>query len=138
MHEEFTRHETVASSSERSFGFTVGAVCCGIGAVRLYYGHSYALWLVGLGIVLASFALLRPTTLAPLNRLWTRFGLLLARIVNPVVMTLLYCVTIAPVGVAMKLRGKDPLRLKYDPGAPSYWILRQPPGPAPESMRNQF
>jgi hypothetical protein len=55
-----------------------------------------------------------------------------------VVMTLLYCVTIAPVGVAMKLRGKDPLRLKYDPGAPSYWILRQPPGPAPESMRNQF
>jgi hypothetical protein len=138
LHEEFTRHESVANSSERSFGLTVGAVCCGIGALRLYYGQSYAFWVMGLGIVLAVLALLRPSVLVPLNRLWMQLGLLLSRIINPVIMTLLYCVTIVPVGVAMKLRGKDLLRLKYDPSAASYWILREPPGPAPDSMRNQF
>jgi hypothetical protein len=38
----------------------------------------------------------------------------------------------------MRLAGKDPMRRKFEPGAKSYWIVREPPGPAPETFRNQF
>jgi hypothetical protein len=38
----------------------------------------------------------------------------------------------------LRLRGKDPLRLRLEKDAPSYWIVRQPPGPAPRSMTRQF
>jgi hypothetical protein len=59
------------------------------------------------------------------------------RIVNPVVMGLLFYGTILPTGLVMRLRGRDLLRLKRDPNAETYWIARAP-GPRPETMRDQF
>jgi hypothetical protein len=76
--------------------------------------------------------------LNPLNRLWLKFGLLLYKIVNPIVLGLLFFATIAPIGLIMRLTGKDFLRLKLDREAKSYWIERAPPGPSPQSMRNQY
>ena len=83
-------------------------------------------------------ALLRPAILNPLNRLWLKFGLLLHRVVNPIVMALLFYGTVLPTGLVMRALGKDLLRLKRQPDADSYWIVRQPPGPAPETMKDQF
>ncbi len=88
--------------------------------------------------MLVAFALLRPDALDALNRAWMKLGLLLFKIVNPIVMGLIFFTTILPVGLIMRARGHDPLRLKRDPAASSYWIERQPPGPAPETMINQF
>ena len=68
--------------------------------------------------------------LRPLNRLWLRFGLLLAAVVSPIVLALLFYLTIAPIGFMMRLAGKDPMRSRRDPNATSYWIRREPPGPA--------
>jgi hypothetical protein len=81
--------------------------------------------------------LLWPSSLRPLNRLWMKLGLLLHRIVNPIVMGLLFYGTIWPTGLVMRMRGRDLLRLKRDPSAASYWIARVP-GPAPETMKDQF
>jgi hypothetical protein len=83
-------------------------------------------------------ALLRPAKLHPLNLIWLKFGLLLHRVVNPVIMALLFYGTVLPTGLVMRMLGKDLLRLKREPGADSYWIVRQPPGPAPETMKDQF
>ena len=49
-----------------------------------------------------------------------------------------YYSLLMPIGLVMRLCGKDPLRLRRDPDAPSYWLVRDPPGPAPETMKNQF
>jgi hypothetical protein len=84
-----------------------------------------------------SAASFRPALLHPLNRLWMKLGLLLHKIVNPIVMGLLFYGTIWPTGLAMRMRGRDLLRLKRDPDADTYWIAR-PPGPLPETMRDQF
>ena len=78
----------------------------------------------------------RTTALAPLNRWWTK--VLLYRVVNPIALGLLFYVAVMPVGLLMRVPGKDPLQLRRDPDAASYWIDRTPPGPAPESMKNQF
>jgi hypothetical protein len=70
--------------------------------------------------------------------LWLKFGLLLNSIVSPVVMALLFYLVITPLALIMRTLGKDPLRLKYDAKVSSYWILRAPPGPSPETIKNQF
>ena len=59
-------------------------------------------------------------------------------VVTPVVMGLLFFLTVTPIALVMRARGKDPLRLKRDDGSASYWIVRQPPGPEPDTMRRQF
>jgi hypothetical protein len=65
-------------------------------------------------------------------------ALLLAKITNPVIMGILFFLIVAPIGLLMRMAGKRPLPLGFDPAAPSYWIKRDPPGPLPGSMKNQF
>jgi large-conductance mechanosensitive channel len=79
-----------------------------------------------------------PTALKPLNRMWFQFGLLLHKVVNPIVMAFVFFGAVLPTGFVMRSLGKDPMRLKYQPDANSYWIERRPPGPAPESLKDQF
>jgi hypothetical protein len=69
---------------------------------------------------------------------WTKFGLALHAVVSPVMLGLIFYLCIAPIGFLMRLSGKDPLRLRYEPDADSYWIKRNPPGPRPDSFQNQF
>ena len=95
-------------------------------------------WTGGLSALFLAAALSCPTVLNPLNRVWLKFGLLLHRIVNPIVMGLLFYGAVLPTGLVMRAMGKDLLRLKRQPDSESYWIARQPPGPAPESMKDQF
>jgi Saxitoxin biosynthesis operon protein SxtJ len=89
-------------------------------------------------LCLIVLALVRAQSLSGLNRAWTKLGLLLFKVVNPVVLALIYLVTIVPIGLIMRACGHDPLRLKRDPSASTYWVKREPPGPAPETMIHQF
>jgi len=138
LHEDFARHDDVVGSSDRAFGLTIGVVCLLIGTIRLVLGHNYAAWWLGAGLLLLGLALFWTAPLKPLNRLWLRLGLVLYRVVNPVVMLLLFVTTIIPIGALLRLSGKDPLRLRRDAAMPSYWLPREPPGPDPKSMINQF
>ncbi len=146
-HEDYSRDETIEGSSDRSFGLTVGGILLAIVLVRLglqWWGAGTVtlgwieLVLGGVGLVLFVMGLIAPAVLAPLNRAWMKLGLLLFTIVNPIVLALIFLVTIVPIGLALRAFGKDPLRLKFEPDAKSYWIERDPPGPAPESMPLQF
>jgi len=82
--------------------------------------------------------MLRPSVLRIPNLMWFRFGSLLNRIVGPAATSLLFFAVFTPFGLILRMGGKDLLRLRRDPGAASYWIEREPPGPAPESMAEQF
>jgi hypothetical protein len=95
-------------------------------------------WALVVAAIFAGVAVTVPAILAPLNRLWMRLGLLLHRIVNPVVLGLMFLSAIVPIGLLMKLFGKDLLRLKFSEDASSYWIVRDPKGPEPQSLNRQF
>ncbi|MDA0703687.1 MAG: SxtJ family membrane protein [Proteobacteria bacterium] len=139
FHEDFGREEEVNGSSDRGFGQVFAVVFAIVAFWPLTgAGGSVHLWSLGLAIAFLAIAYLRPSLLAPLNWVWTRFGLLLHRIVNPLVMGMLFYLTVTPMGLIMRALGKDLLRLKRDPEAKTYWIEREPPGPAPDSMSNQF
>ena len=83
-------------------------------------------------------ALVMPTLLGPLNQLWQRFGRLLRRVTNPIVMAILFFSTVVPFGLIMRLLKRDVLRLKWERESATYWIPRNPPGPPPDSMKDQF
>ena len=137
FHEDYDRHD-VKGGSDRSFGLVFAVVFLAIGLSPLLAAGGIRIWPLVIAAVLGVVALAYPRLLRPANALWLKFGLLLSRIVNPIVLGLLFFVVITPAGLIMRLLGKDPLRLRIDRTAPSYWIERQPPGPPPESMRNQF
>ena len=145
FHEDFSRKDEVRGSSDRGFGLTVGGILLAIAAVRaglhLWDGTDPG-WiegaLAGVGLLLLVFGLLAPARLAPLNRAWTRLGLILFKVVNPLVLGVIYLTTIVPIGVVMRLLGRDSLSLKFDRQAKSYWIVPEPPGPAQETMIRQF
>lgn len=137
FHESF-RHEEVVAGSDRSFGLVLATFFALIGVVKLWRGQAGGGVWCAAGLVFFILAVAKPKVLAPLNYLWMKFGLLLYKVVNPIVMALMFYLTILPIGLLMKLFGKDPLSLKCDPRRSSYWIERRPPGPAPDTMRNQF
>jgi hypothetical protein len=83
-------------------------------------------------------ALAVPRVLHRANVYWSKLGLLLNRIASPVVMALLFFAVVTPVALIFRRLGNDPLRLKLDPTAATYWINRIPPGPSPESIKDQF
>jgi hypothetical protein len=138
MHEDFVREEDIQGSSNRSFGGVFTVVFAAIGLFPLIRGGEIRVWALVIAAVFFLAALLWPAVLAPLNRLWFKFGMLLHRVVSPLVMGMLFFVVVTPIGLLMRLFGKRPLSLEFEPAEQSYWILRQPPGPAPETIKNQF
>ncbi|MDB5636703.1 MAG: hypothetical protein JWP51_1611 [Bradyrhizobium sp.] len=137
-HEVFSREEKVVAGSDRSFGLVMAAALAAVTLLNVWHAGRLWPWTGGLAALFLVTGLLRPSVLNPLNRIWLKFGLLLHSVVNPVVMALLFYGTVLPTGLVMRMLGKDLLRLKRQPDAASYWIVRQPPGPSPETMRDQF
>ena len=138
-HERIERSEEVTGGSDRSFGLVFAGFFLVLTLLKLWRGWTHAGWVyLGLAAVFAALALTAPALLAPLNRVWLKFGLLLHRVITPIIMGLLFFAVITPMAVLIRALGKDLLRLKPEAGATSYWIQRTPPGPAPESMKHQF
>ncbi len=135
-HETLASFRKISSSSNRKFGLTIGAILCALSLVPLLHHQPVRLWLLGLGAVVFVAGALVPALLAPANQLWFRFGLLLGRITNPVVMGVLFFCVIVPFGWVLRRSGKDLLRLKHDAAAASYWIARDPA--AASSLQKQF
>lgn len=130
--------DEVTPGSERSFGLVFAAVFALIAFWPMLGGEPIRTWAAGVAAAFLAVALLAPRLLRPLNVVWFKFGMLLHKVVNPVVMGLLFFVAITPIALLMRLAGKDPLHRAFDADAESYWIERAPPGPAPETMKQQF
>lgn len=137
-HEDLSREDEVEGSSDRAFGFVFAAVFLIIAAFPLLHAGAPRWWSVGVAAAFGLVAIVKPVLLAGANKLWMKFGLLLAKIVSPIALGILFYIVFMPIGLLMRVSGKDPLRLKFDPAAKSYWIPREPPGPPPTSMTNQF
>jgi hypothetical protein len=138
LHEDFSREEHVKAGSDRGFGLVFAGFFAIISALSWWRDHTGWHWTLPVAVVFLVVAYTVPGILSPLNKLWLKFGLLLYKVMNPLVLGLLFFITITPIGLIMRLFGKDFLRLKLDRQARSYWIDRTPPGPSPQSMKNQF
>jgi hypothetical protein len=133
FHEIYADGE-VKPPSERSTGLLFAAVATIIAV--LWRSSPIVLWVaLSTSIVLVFISVITPAQLRPLNVMWFRFGLLLHRIVNPIVMFTIFATVFVPAGAIMRLY-RDPLRSKRPQR--SYWIERNGAGHGEASMKNQF
>ena len=125
--------------SNRKFGSLFIAVFAGLCIFSVMKGHSQLASLSwGMAsILVALITALAPALLAPLNRAWFQLGLLLGKIVSPIVLGVIFFGILTPVAIASRLFGRDELRLKRQPGN-SYWIKRDYPTPIADTFKNQF
>ena len=126
--------DDVKISSNRSFGIVFFVVFLLIALYPLTYGGETRIWSLIISLIFLTLGLLNSKILAPLNKIWFKFGILLGRIVSPLIMGIIFFLVVTPVGLIMRLLGKDVLNLKYNKNK-SYWIKKN----GPESkMKNQF
>jgi hypothetical protein len=125
-HESFESVVPDKMGSERSFGFTVGGILLAIALWPLHAGNALHWWALMPALPLLVMAALQPSLLAPLNKLWFKLGLLLGRVISPVVLGIVYFLWITPFAVVMRWMGKKLLALDFDPQAKSYWLIREP------------
>lgn len=130
-----------SGSSDYTFGLVFTAFFAVVGLLPLLPLAAHGTprwWSLALASLVLMVSLLRPATLAPLNRLWTKLGNLLHILISPVALLAIYILAFVSTGIVCKLLRKDPLRLKFDAQADSYWIVRTPPGRADRQMKKQF
>jgi predicted membrane metal-binding protein len=137
MSELQSHHETQVSS-ERSFGVVFTAVFALIGLWPLVRDESPRLWALVVAGVFLAVTLVAPRVLRPLNLLWFKFGMLLGRIVTPIVMFLVFVVAVLPTALLMRAFGKDPMNRKTNAASASYWVPRDATADRENSMKNQF
>lgn len=138
MHENLSRLHPVASSSNRSFGWVFVGAFLIIALWPLMTSSTPRPWALVVSGVLVVVTALAPSLLTVPNRLWMRLGKLLHHVTSPVLLAVMFYAVVTPMGWLMRIFRKDALQLHFDPSADSYWIKRDPPGPAPDSMSNQF
>ena len=128
-------HIEVKRGSDKNFGIVFGAVFLIIALFPLLHGEPLRLWSATVSAVFFVIAFIKPTLLNKLNTLWFNFGMALGSIIAPIVMMIVYFITVVPIGLIMRAIGKDILNQKIDREAKSYWIKReQPVG----TMKDQF
>ncbi|MEN8189593.1 MAG: SxtJ family membrane protein [Thermodesulfobacteriota bacterium] len=132
---EFDHNLEIEIGTEKNFGLVFSAVFAIIALYPLLGGGALRVWAIIISVVFLIVTFVAPSLLKLPNKLWHKFGLLLGAIIAPVAMGVVYFLTIAPIGILLRLSGKDLLRQKPDPNADSYWIEREEPV---GTMKNQF
>lgn len=131
--------QTPTLPSNRSFGFLFTVVFAIAGAYFWFKQHTGQSWFFAAA---AAFTLLITLTvpgwLTPFNRAWMKLAEILNRIVSPLVLGIIFFGVFTPIAWCMRLAGRDALKRRWDAQAHTYWQERDPPGPAPDSLNNQF
>ena len=122
-------------SKNKSFGILLSFIFLIVAIYPLISSVGVSVWALFVSVIFLLLTFISPKIFSIPRKLWIKFGMLLSIITAPVVITLIYLVTIVPTGLIMRLLGKDLLKKKPNKNAKSYWIERNEPM---GSMKNQF
>ena len=128
-------HHKIKSGTERNFGLVFAAVFLIISLYPLWSGKNVHLWACVIAFIFFFFAIFLPKVLILPNKLWFKLGSFLGAIVSPIIMGMIFFLTVTPTGMIMRLLGKDILNQKMKKSVKSYWIKRTE---NVTSMKNQF
>ena len=129
------KQKEIKISSNKSFGLVFFVIFIIIALWPLLNDGNIRIWSIIVSIIFLILGLLNSKILTPFNKLWMRLGALLGIIVSPIVMGVVYFGIITPIGLIMKVFGKDVLNLKLDKNKKTYWTLKKK---IPSKMKDQF
>jgi len=127
-------NNNIQISSNRSFGIVFFVIFILIALYPITYNEDIRIWSFMISFIFLFLGLLNSTILTPLNKLWFKFGIFLGRIVSTLVMGIIFFFIVTPIGIIMRIIGKDLLNLKFNNNK-SYWIDKNGPK---SKMKNQF
>lgn len=137
MQETDRQIEVVHKTSNRSFGIVMTVFFGAVGLLPLLKNTEPKYWAVVIsGLFLLATAVV-PKLLTPLNKFWFKLGVVLHKVMSPLILGTMFYLILTPMALILRMLKWDALRIRKST-ATSHWILRTPPGPAPESLNNQF
>src|SRR5581483_7387401 len=122
----------------RSFGFVMAGGLTGLALLRGLVTGQWTWWLFGLGAGFLVSAVAFPVILGPLRSVWMKFAAVLGAVNQRLILTLLFALLITPIAIILRLLGKQPIDLRPDSSAPSYWRPRRREEFAAARMERQF
>ena len=126
--------DDIKISSNKSFGIVFFVVFLLIAIYPLTHGGNIRIWSGIISLIFLVLGLLNSSILTPLNKIWFKFGIILGKIISPVIMAIIFFLVVTPTGLIMRILRKDILNLKYNQNK-SYWIEKEGPK---SKMKNQF
>ena len=128
------KNKYVKKSSDRSFGIVFFIFFCLVACYPLLKGDNIRLWSLIIAFIFLFLGIINSSLLAPINKIWFKFGLFLGKIISPIVMFLIFFIVVTPIAILMRLLKKDLLNIKLN-NDESYWIKKTGPK---SKMKNQF
>ena len=126
--------DDIKIGSNKSFGIVFFVVFLLISLYPLLNNESIRVWSLVISIIFLILGILDSKILSPLNKIWFKFGIFLGKIISPIIMGVIFFLVVTPIGLLMRLLGKDLINLKYNNNK-SYWIEKNGPK---SKMKNQF
>ena len=126
--------DDIKISSNKSFGIVFFVVFLLIAIYPLTHGGNIRIWSGIISLIFLVLGLLNSGILTPLNKIWFKFGIILGKIISPLIMAIIFFLVVTPTGLIMRILRKDILNLKYNQNK-SYWIEKEGPK---SKMKNQF
>ena len=127
--------DKIKLGSNRSFGIVFFVVFLLIALYPLSNLGEIRVWSLIISLIFLFLGLLNSKILSPLNKIWFKFGIILGKIISPLVMGIIFFLVVTPIGLLMRLFKKDVLSLKFDKNNRTYWIEKNGPK---SKMKNQF
>ena len=126
--------DDIKISSNRSFGIVFFVVFILVALYPLIYSGEIRIWSIVLSLIFLTLGLLNSKILTPLNKIWFKFGIILGKIISPIIMGVIFFLVVTPIGLLMRIIGKDLLNIKFSKNK-SYWTKREK---NVGSMKRQF
>jgi len=126
--------DDIKIGSNRSFGIVFFVVFLLISLYPLLNEENIRIWSLIISFIFLLLGIFNSKVLSPLNKVWFKFGILLGKVISPIVMGLVFFLVVTPTGILMKIFRKDLLNLKFNNNK-SYWIDKKGPK---SKMKNQF
>ena len=126
--------DDIKIGSNKSFGIVFFVVFLLISLYPLLNNESIRLWFLVASVIFLILGILNSKILSPLNKLWFKFGIFLGKVISPIIMGFIFFLVVTPIGLIMRLLGKDVLNLKNS-NKKTYWIEKNGPK---SKMKNQF
>jgi len=124
----------VKIGSNKSFGIVFSVVFFIIAIFPILNNDNIRVWSLVISLIFLVLGLINSKLLSPLNKIWFKFGLILSKVVSPVIMGIIFFLVVTPIGILMRILKKDLLNLKYN-NKNTYWIKKKEPE---STMKNQF
>ena len=127
--------DNIKIGSNRSFGIVFFIVFLLVAIYPIINNQDIRLWSLLISLIFLTLGLINSKVLNPFNKVWFKFGIFLGKIVSPLVMGIIFFLVVTPIGLLMRLLGKDLLNLNFNKKIETYWIAKNGPK---SKMKNQF